>query len=131
MAMMLIAVRRHGAGRPAISVAGASATETHGAPARTKKARNVATYRIYLIDVAERIIESRELSCEGDEAALAIALPFLPTWPLVEIWDDAGRRVVRLTAPRPGSKYSRINRSFVAPKSHRRERTGRAPASKF
>jgi len=77
----------------------------------------VASYRIYLINVAERIIESRDVSCEGQEAAIAVALPFLPRWPLVEIWDDTGRRVVRLTAPRPGSKYLRINRSFAAPRS--------------
>jgi hypothetical protein len=79
--------------------------------------QDVANYRIYLINVAERIVELRDVRCEGKEAALAIALPFLPRWPLVEIWDDAGRRVVRLTIPRPGSKYLRINRSFAAPSS--------------
>jgi hypothetical protein len=77
--------------------------------------RRGASYRIYLINAAKGIIEAHDISCEGDEAALALALPFLPTWPVVEIWDDAGRRVVRLTAPRPGSKYLKINRSFAAP----------------
>jgi hypothetical protein len=71
----------------------------------------MAHYRIYLICVADRIVELRHVTCATDADVLAIALPLLPAWPLVEIWDGT-RRVVRLsTHSRNDGEYFRVNRS--------------------
>ena len=52
-------------------------------------------YRVYLIDIPDRIIEFREVMCDNDDDALMSALPWSPAWPVVEIWDGV-RRVAKL-----------------------------------
>jgi hypothetical protein len=85
----------------------------------------VAYYRIYLISVADKIVECRDVTCAKDEDALAIALPLLPEWPIVEIWDGI-RRVVRLTTPSPaGSAHFRVHRSYGCYRSARMPVTAR------